>query len=108
MASIRWTSEALGRLEDIELYITPDKPTAAKNQITKLLDRAAQLVVAPRSGHTVPDYQDEDVREVLEAPYRMIYYLNGDYIEILSVMHYRQLLPRKRDLLRSRDNKSPE
>ena len=102
MASIRWTSEALGRLEDIELYITQENSAAAKNQIAKLLDRAAQLVVAPRGGHTVPDYHDEDVREILEAPYRIIYYLNGDYVEILSVMHYRQLLPRKRDLLRSR------
>jgi plasmid stabilization system protein ParE len=56
----------------------------------------------------VPDYQDEAVREILEAPYRIIYYLNGDYIEILSVMHYRRLLPRKRDLLRSREHQSPE
>jgi len=70
-----WTSEALGRIEDIELYITQDNPAAAKNQISKLLDRAAQLVVAPRSGRVVPDYQDEDVREILEAPYRIIYYL---------------------------------
>lgn len=108
MASLRWTSEALGRLEDIELYITQDNPAAAKNQISKLLDRAAQLVVAPRSGRVVPDYQDEDVREILEAPYRIIYYLNGDYIEILSVMHYRQLLPRKQDLLRSRERQGPQ
>ena len=108
MASLRWTSEALGRLEDIELYITQDNPAAAKNQISKLLDRAAQLVVAPRSGRVVPDYQDEDVREILEAPYRIIYYLNGDYIEILSVMHYRQLLPRKQDLLRSRERQGSQ
>jgi toxin ParE1/3/4 len=108
MASLRWTSEALGRLEDIELYITQDNPTAARNQISKLLDRAGQLVVAPRSGRVVPDYQDADVREILEAPYRIIYYLNGDYIEILSVMHYRQLLPRKQELLRSRERQGPQ
>ena len=75
MASLRWTSEALGRLEDIELYITQDNPAAAKNQISKLLDRAAQHVVAPRNGRVVQDYQDEDVREILEAPYRIIYYI---------------------------------
>ena len=108
MASIRWTSEALERLEDIELYVTQDNPTAAKKQIAKLLDRTAQIAVAPRSGRTVPDYQDEQVREVLEAPYRIIYYLNGDYVEVLSVMHYRQLLPRKRDLMRWREHLDPE
>jgi plasmid stabilization system protein ParE len=104
MASLRWTSEALGRLEDIELYVAQDNPAAAKKQIAKLLDRATQLVVAPRSGRTVPDYQDEQVREILDAPYRIIYYLNGDCVEILSVMHYRQLLPRKRDLMRWREH----
>jgi len=56
----------------------------------------------------VPDYQDEQVREVLEAPYRIIYYLNGDYVDILSVMHYRQLLPRKRDLMSWREHLDPE
>ena len=108
MASIRWTSEALGRLEDIERYVAKDNPSAARQQIARLLDRAEQLVVAPHSGRTVPDYQDEQVREVLEAPYRIIYYLNGDYVEILSVMHYRQLLPRKRHLMNWREPLDPE
>jgi plasmid stabilization system protein ParE len=73
-----------------------------------LLDRAAQLVVEPRSGRTLPDCQDEQVREVLEAPYRIIDYLNGDYVDILSVMYYRQLLPRKRDLMSWREYLDPE
>ena len=30
MASIRWTSEALQRLEDIELYVAQDNPSAAR------------------------------------------------------------------------------
>jgi len=104
MVSVRWTAEALGRLEDIELYVAKDNPAAAKKQIVRLLARATQLTVAPRSGRTVPDYEDEQVREVLEAPYRIIYYLSGNHIDILSVMHYRQLLPRKRDLMRWRES----
>lgn len=102
MAFLRWTSEALGRLEDSALYIAQDNPTTTKNQIARLPDRAAQLDVAPRSVRTVPAYQDEDVREIHQTPYCIICYLNGDCIEILSMMHYRRLLPRKRDLLRSR------
>lgn len=98
ISSVRWTAEALARLEDIKLYIAQDNPAAAKNQIEKLLERAALLVAAPRSGRMVPGYEDENVREILEAPYRIIYYLHEDYIEILSVMHYRQRLPRKQDL----------
>jgi len=81
MVSIYWTSEALARLEDIELFVAQDRPSAAKKLIAKLLERAAQIEVAPLSGRMVPDYQDEQIRELLEAPYRIIYYLSGSRVE---------------------------
>ncbi|HED15791.1 MAG TPA: hypothetical protein ENI64_03065 [Gammaproteobacteria bacterium] len=45
------------------------------------------------SGRSVPDYPDDDLRELLERPYRIIYRVTEQQIEILTVMHYRQLLP---------------
>ncbi|MCK7494445.1 MAG: hypothetical protein MZW92_27135 [Comamonadaceae bacterium] len=43
----------------------------------------------------MPEYRREDIRELLEQPYRIIYRFTPDMVTILSVMHYRQLLPRK-------------
>jgi sodium/proline symporter len=34
---------------------------------------------------------------------RIIYYLSGSRIEILSVMHYRQFLPHKTEVMRRRE-----
>jgi addiction module RelE/StbE family toxin len=100
MTRVVWTQEAIARLEDIEAYIARDSPAAAKKTVAKLLARARQLQTAARSGREVPDYRHEDIRELLERPYRIIYHVAADRVTILTVMHYRQLLPRKADILR--------
>jgi toxin ParE1/3/4 len=52
-----------------------------------------QLNELPNSGRKVPEYQRNDVREILEKPYRIIYKIKSDQIDVLTVMHYRQILP---------------
>jgi plasmid stabilization system protein ParE len=52
-----------------------------------------QLNKLPNSGRKVPEYQRNDVREILERPYRIIYKIKSDQIDVLTVMHYRQILP---------------
>ncbi len=99
MTAVYWTPEALARLEDIEVYIAKDAPSVAKDVVARLLTRTRQLETAPLSGRQVPDYQQQDVRELLERPYRIIYRVTAERIEIVTVMHYRQLLPRKSSAL---------
>jgi len=41
----------------------------------------------------VPEYEQESVREVFHHPYRIIYLISDEQIEILSVIHDRRLLP---------------
>ena len=94
MSVVYWTPEALARLEDIEAYIAQDAPAVAKDVIARLLARSRQMEVAPHSGRQVPDYPRADLRELLERPYRIIYRVTPERIDILTVMHYRQLLPR--------------
>lgn len=102
MRLVAWTPEALARLDDIEAYIANDSPFAAKDVIARLLARSRQLETAPLSGRTVPEYPRDDLRELLERPYRIIYCIAPERIEIITVMHYRQLLPRKADALRKK------
>jgi plasmid stabilization system protein ParE len=90
-----WTPEAVARLDDIEAYIAQDSPANAKEMVARLLTRTRQLETAALSGREVPEYRREDIRELLERPYRIIYCVAPDRVTILSVMHYRQLLPRK-------------
>ena len=36
---------------------------------------------------------DEDVREWLDRPYRVIFRVKSDQVEMISVLHFRELLP---------------
>lgn len=94
-----WTPEAISRLDDIDAHIALDSPTHAKEMIARLLARSRQLETAALSGREVPEYRRDDIRELLERPYRIIYRVTPDRVTILSVMHYRQLLPRKADMM---------
>lgn len=93
MTRVYWTPEARSKLRAIRDYIAQDNPSAANAVVTRLLRRSRQLHIAPRSGRTVPEYRDATVRQVLERPFRIIYRVAGDEVAILTVMHYRQLLP---------------
>ena len=55
--------------------------------------RSIQIGEVPYSGREVPEYQRDDVREVLERPYRILYRIGPDRIDVITLMHYRQLLP---------------
>jgi toxin ParE1/3/4 len=90
---VYWTPEARAKLRGIRDYIAQDNPNAASALVTRLLRRTRQLQIAPRSGRQVPEYRDAKIRQLLERPYRIIYRVTGDEVAILTVMHYRQLLP---------------
>jgi plasmid stabilization system protein ParE len=41
----------------------------------------------------VPEYDDERIREVIEAPYRIIYRVGENRIDVLAVVHSAQPIP---------------
>lgn len=47
----------------------------------------------PKSGRRVPGYTRDDVRELIEGNYRILYRLGSDRIEVLTVKHCTQRLP---------------
>lgn len=59
----------------------------------KLVKRSQLISQLPNADRKVPEYQQDDLRETLERPYRIIYRVLSDRIDIITVMHYRQLLP---------------
>lgn len=58
----------------------------------RLIRRSLELEHPPLLGKRLTRYTEADVRELLERPYRLIYRVLADRIEIVTVMHYRQLM----------------
>jgi addiction module RelE/StbE family toxin len=90
---VHWTNRAKTRLRLIHDHIAKDAPLVASQVVERLLQRSIQIGDLPSSGRAVPEYKREDMREILERPYRIIYRILPDRIDIITVMHYRQLLP---------------
>ena len=87
-----WTDRAKARLKRIHAEVTHHDPQAADDLVRRLVRRSLQLRTVARSGRKVPEYGRDDIRELKERPYRIIYRLS-DRVDVVAVMHYRQLLP---------------
>jgi len=96
---VNWTDFAKARLHQIHQYIAEDSPNGADQTIKRIVDRSTQISQLPKSGREVPEYQQPDIREILERPYRIIYRILPERIDVLTVMHYRQLLGKPSDIL---------
>ena len=48
----------------------------------------------PRLGPVVPEYEDETLRELFVDPYRIVYRLLDDQVDIVAVVHGARRMPR--------------
>lgn len=90
---VYWSEEATRRLREITRYIAQDSPSAAHRVATTLLLRSRALAQPPLLGHRLPEFPESELREVRVKPYRLIFLMTDRGIKIVTVMHYRQLLP---------------
>ena len=84
---VHWTDHARRQLRATHAYIADDAPVYADQVVDELTDRSDQLGNFPHSGRKVPEYDAPDIREVIVVPYRLVYRIKSDQIDILSVLH---------------------
>ena len=86
---VLWTDAAVAQLEAIHDYVAQTSPEYARRIIDRLTKRSIQIASFPFSGRMVQEYELNEVREVIEGSYRMIYLIkeDEDQIEVLAVIH---------------------
>lgn len=89
---IRWTERAVSDLLAIGDYIAADNPSAARSWVEKLRQRAVKASKMPRTGRMVPEIARDDVREVFQRTYRIVYRVVDDGIVVLTVFEGHRLL----------------
>lgn len=89
---LRWTERAVTDLLAIGDHITADNPAAARAWVETLRQRAAKASRAPGSGRVVPEIGRDDVREVFQRTYRIVYRVVDDGIVVLTVFEGHRLL----------------
>jgi toxin ParE1/3/4 len=86
-----WTETAKRDLQAIRRYIAADNPIAAKRWVQRLRKRARNALNAPLAGRAVPELSREDIRELIEGNYRIVYQVLADRLVILTVYEGHQL-----------------
>jgi addiction module RelE/StbE family toxin len=84
---VYWTDTAVKHLSAIYAYIAQNSPQYAARVVDRLTRRSEQIANFPLSGRIVPEFQTEQIREVIEGSYRIIYYIKPDQIDVLAVIH---------------------
>jgi plasmid stabilization system protein ParE len=90
---IVWSPTARRRAQAAVDYIALDRPQTSLEWLDGLVRRVELLRDFPRQGREVPEWHESSVREVFHAPYRVIYEVLDDRVEILTLSHFRQEFP---------------
>jgi len=90
---VLWTDTARDHLRAIRSYVAKNSPEYALRIVDRLTKRSQQIAEFPLSGREVPEFAVPQIRQVLEGPFRIIYYIKPDQIDVLAVIHGAQQIP---------------
>ena len=87
---LRWTEQAVEQLGAIADYLSQTSPVYAEALVSRVADQLQRLRRFPEIGRVVPEAAASNVREVIEWPYRIIYRIRSDAVEVIAVVHVRR------------------
>jgi toxin ParE1/3/4 len=88
-----WSPLAFQRIQEIADYISLDNVSAANNWIDVTFQKVQQLKTTPEIGRIVPELNLPEIRELIHGNYRIIYSFAHRQVAILTVRHFKQILP---------------
>ena len=94
--NIIWSAQARGDLRAIRDFIARDSEHYARLQIERLLVRVELTAGMPSKGHPVHEFIESGLREVHEGGYRIIYGIQDEQFQVVTIIHMRQRLSRGR------------
>ncbi|GGG46447.1 type II toxin-antitoxin system RelE/ParE family toxin [Bizionia arctica] len=88
MVRINWTIQSLSDLKSIAKYIAKDSKHFAKLQVSIIRQRTQILKSQVYSGKVVEELAKQDIRELVEGNYRIIYkVVTENHIDIITIHH---------------------
>ena len=92
---VLWTENSIQDLLAIKEFISLDSPDRAEIWISELYTSGENLVTFPLRGRVVPEFNQENLRELLIENYRLVYRMKPTFIEILTVFEGHRRLNKK-------------
>jgi len=94
LKNIIFKQDAQGEIKQIKEYISRDSVYYANKTANEIVDKTEYLTMFPYMGRKIPEYNMENLRELIYKSYRILYKVNSN-IYILNIFHH------SRDILNS-------
>ena len=82
-----WSPRALADVEAIASFIAADSPFYAGSVVRRIVALTRTLEKFPLAGRKVPEFEDENLREVIAYSYRIIYRVESAEVIVAAVIH---------------------
>lgn len=82
-----WSDRALTSLAAIHSHISVDSGTNAHRVVESHPKKGDQLSAFPLSGRTLPHSRRPNIRELIEQPYRIVYRVRRNEVEVIDLFH---------------------
>lgn len=90
MVKIIWSNHFFQKTAEIFDYISRESPKYASKFFSLLQTDIANLEKFPKMGRIVPERNVNELRELIIGNYRVIYHLNDEYVELITMIHSKQ------------------
>jgi plasmid stabilization system protein ParE len=87
---LKWTSKALSDLARLHEFLAPVYKPAAARAVQALTAAPAGLLVNPRIGERLAEFEPREVRRILVGHYEMRYEIQEYTIYVLRLWHTRE------------------
>ena len=82
-----WSPRALADVDAIASYIAADSPFYAGSVVRRILTLTRTLEQFPFAGRKVPEFDDDNLRELFAYSYRIMYRVEAAEVVIAAVIH---------------------
>lgn len=93
MTPVRWTPQAVEDLAAIRDFIARDSPRYAAITVERIVTAVGILEQFPLSGRIVPERSRDDLRELVRPPYRIVYRVLEDRLDVVTVFRSSREIP---------------
>ena len=90
---IRLTDSAIDDLRELQFYYDEQLvPQVGKRFVTGILDRIETLTSNPDIGRVVPEFDTDNIRELIHKPFRVVYLRESTSIFVIRVWRSERIL----------------
>lgn len=87
---LKWTDKALSDLVRLHAFLVPVNRGAAADVVRSLTAAPSRLLVHPRLGERLEEFEPREVRRIVVGNYELRYEIRASVIYILRLWHTRE------------------